>query len=137
MNPEARGGVEWAARNFWPIAIATSMIAGFSATSIVRHKRQWWLVTIAAVAAGLLVCTATLLFNTSYRISGDSFPGVLALLMIAAGIPLLSSVAARVVDRFFEEYWVNMIFTLATGTTLLLASPFILVSIACITGDCL
>ena len=119
---------------FWPALLA--VLASAAASPAVRGYREAILTAVLAVGAGLACVWATRVAFPSAADPAHS-QDLLRTFGMAAAAPVLAVGAAALARRRSRSTWAPPLLAVLLGATWVLASPLMLLLLACSTGDCL
>ena len=121
--------------DLWPIALLSAVVIVASLTSVVQRKEVWIGVSLAAGALSLALVAPTVLARWSNPFHNVLLRDVVALLVLAAGIPLLvSGTAFALADRHLAY---RLLIPLIVSVACIAGSFLLLLLVHCTSGDCL
>ncbi len=121
--------------DLWPIALLSAVVIVASLTSVVQRKEVWIGVSLAAGALSLALVAPTVLARWSNPFHNVLLRDVVALLVLAAGIPLLvSGTSFALADRHLAY---RLLIPLIVSVVCIAGSLLFVLLVHCTSGDCL
>jgi len=121
--------------DLWPIALLSAVVVVASLTSVFQRKEVWIGISIAAGALSLALVAPTVLARWSNPFHNVLVRDVVALLVLAAGIPLLvSGTAVGLADRHLAY---RLFIPFIVSVVCIAGSFLLLLLVHCTSGDCL
>jgi len=121
--------------DLWPIALLSAVVIVASLTSLIQRKEVWIGVSLAAGALSLALVAPTVLARWSNPFHNVLVRDVVAILVLAACIPLLASgTSFALADR---QLAYRLLVPLIVSVVCIAGSFVLVVIVHCTSGDCL